>query len=820
MRDIWQDVRYGIRMLAKSPGFTAIAVLTLAAGIGANTAVFSVVNSFLFKPLAVRDASHLVVVADHTPDDDDPREVSHLDFKDLQAQNDSFTDMTAYLIHFAGLSADNRSERVLVTYTEGNYFSSLGIQPALGRMLLPSEGETAGQNPVVVLGYAYWMKRFNGDPSVVGKSVNLNGSPVTIVGVGPKNFHGTFYIVESDVYAPIGMVAKNLEDLGVLTNRAEREMRVLGHLKSGVTMAQARAGLQVIADRLEKEYFDTDKGLRMDVIPEKLARPEAASASMWPVIASVFLGLVGLILIVTCVNVTNLLLARASTRAKEMAIRAALGAGRVRMFRQLLTESLLLSALGGAGGAALGIWMMKWIEAIRLPGDFPLRSELPFDWRMFAYVTSIAIIAGLLAGLTPAWRASKMDLNVTLRESGRSLTGGAGQNRIRNVLVVAQAAGSLVVLIMAGLFLRSLEHAQKMDLGFKPEHVVNFTMDVSQLGYDEQRGRNFYRDVRERVRNMPGVTSASLAYSVPLGYYSHGAPTWKSGQEGLPESQVPRLGYNEVSADYFQTMGIEVVRGRAFEEQDQANSHRVAVVNETMAQNLWPKQDPIGQRFRFGKNESATSAEVIGVVRDSKYNFIAETPRRHFYVPLSQNYSAVRVLQVRADVPPGTFVRAIEDQIHSIDPNLPVFDVMSMNESLQGGNGFFLLRIAAIFGGGLGALGLLLAVVGVYGVISYAVNQRIHEIGIRMALGAQRENILSLVLAHGLKLVLIGLGVGLAISLATAKVAANLLVNTGALDPVAYAVATLLLVGVAVVACYIPARRAMRVDPLVALRYE
>lgn len=595
-------------------------------------------------------------------------------------------------------------------------------------------------------------------------------------------------------------------------------MRVLAHLKPGVTIVQARTSLQTIANRLEKEYPDTDKGLRMDVIPETLARPEASSASMWPVIATVFLGLVGLVLIVTCVNVTNLLLARASTRAKEMAIRAALGAGRIRMFRQLLTESLLLSVLGGAGGAAIGIWIMKWIEAIRLPGDFPLRTDLPFDWRMFAYVASITIVAGLFAGLAPAWRASRMDLNVALNESGRSLTG-AGQNRLRSILVVAQAAGSLVVLIMAGLFLRSLERAQKMDLGFKPEHVFNFTMDVSELGYDEQRGASFYREARERVRSLPGVESASLAYSVPLGYYSHGAPTWKAGQEGLPESQVPRIGYNEVGPDYFRTMGIELVEGRTIEDQDQAGSHRVAVISEAMARDFWPGQDPVGQHLRFGNNGAAES-QVVGVVRDSKYNFIAEDPKRHFFVPLSQNYSPVRVLQVRSSVPPGTLVRVIEDQIHSIDPNLPLFEVMSMNEALEGGNGFFLLRIAAIFAGGLGALGLLLAVVGVYGVISYAVNQRIHEIGIRMALGAQRENILGLVLSQGLKLVVIGLAVGLAISSAATRIVANLLVNTGAFDPVAYAVATFLLVAVAALACYIPARRAMRVDPLVALRHE
>jgi predicted permease len=819
MKDLWQDVRYGIRMLAKSPGFTAIAVLTLAVGIGANTAVFSVVNSFLFRPLPVRDASHLVVIAQHDADDTDPTQISHLDFKDFQAQNNVLSDMTAYLIHFAGLSADHRSERVLVAYVEGNYFTSLGVQPALGRVFLPSEGVTPGKDPFLILGYSYWQRRFNGDPSVVGKTVDLNGQPVTIVGVGPKNFHGTFYIVESDVYAPLASIVAQLDSSKTLINRADRQVRALAHLKPGVSIAQAQTSLQVIADRLEKQYPETNKGLRMDVFPEKLARPEANSASMWPLIATVFLGLVGLVLIVTCVNVTNLLLARASTRAKEMAIRAALGAGRIRMFRQLLTESLLLSVLGGAGGAALGVWIMKWIEAIRLPGDFPLRTDLPFDWRMFAYVASIAIAAGLLAGLTPAWRASRMDLNVTLHESGRSSTSGAGQNRLRSILVVAQAAGSLVVLIMAGLFLRSLERAHKMDLGFKPEHVFNFTMDVSELGYDEQRGANFYREARERVRNLPGVESASFAYSIPLGYYSHGAPTWKSGQEGLPESEVPRIGYNEVSADYFRTMGIDLVEGRAIEERDQDNSHRIVVINEAMAKNFWPNQDAIGQRIRFGK-DGATESEVIGVVRNSKYNFIAEDPLRHFYVPLTQSYSTVRSLQVRSGVPPGILIRAVEDQIHAIDPNLPVFDVMSMNEALQGGNGFFLLRIAAIFAGGLGALGLLLAVVGVYGVISYAVNQRIHEIGIRMALGAQRENILSLVLSQGLKLVLIGLAVGLAISLAVSRVVANLLVNTGGVDALAYSVAISLLVAVAALACYIPARRAMRVDPLVALRYE
>jgi predicted permease len=819
MRDFWSDVRYGARMLAKSPAFTLVAILTLAVGIGANTAVFSVVNSFLFHPLPVRNPARLVVVANGTDDYQSPHEVSNADFKDFQSQSDAFADMTAYLIHFSGLTANNRSERVLATYVKGNYFSALGLQPALGRLFLPSEGETLDADPVIVLGYSYWKQRFNRDPSIVGKTVILNGQPVTVVGVAPKGFFGTFFIVEANIYVPLGMLGNDVESKNIFNNRGDRQLRALAHLKPGITMEKARVSLQVIADRLNREYPDTNKNLQMAVIPETLARPEASSASMWPLIASVFLGLVGMVLLVTCVNVTNLLLARASVRSKEMAIRAALGAGRRRLFRQVLTESLLLAGLGGAAGTALGLWLMKLIENIRLPGDFPMRTSIPFDWRVFLFVASVAIACGLFAGIVPAWRASRMSLNGVLRESGRSLTDSAGHNRIRSVLVAGQAAGSLVVLIMAGLFLRSLQRAEKTTLGFNPDHVLNLTMDVSQLGYDQNRGTNFYRQVIERVRALPGVESAGFAYSVPFGYFSQWDNVWKEGQEGLPESQVPRPPHNKVDGDYFHTMGIPIVRGRAFGEQDQGSSTRVAVVNETMARTFWPGQDPIGHHFRYGTKQ-AQPVEVVGVAKDGKYVWIAEDQRTYFYVPLTQDYSAVRVLQVRASVPPAVLTRSIEDQIHSVEPDLPVFEVMSMDTALQGGNGLFLFRVAAIFAGILGGLSLLLAVCGVYGVVSYGVNQRTHEIGIRMALGAQQQNILHLVVLQGVKLVLGGLVLGIALSAGLARVLESLLVDTGALDPLAYGAASLLLIAVAVMACYLPARRAMRVDPLVALRHE
>jgi len=785
VKNLWQDVRYGIRMLAKSPGFTAVAVLTLAAGIGANTAVFSVINSFLFSPLPVRDANHLVVIAAHDAKSNYPHEISQMDFKDLEAQNNVLSDMTAYLIHFAGLSADHRSERVLVTYVEGNYFAALGIKPLLGGVFVPSEGQTPGKDPILILGYAYWMRRFNGDPGVIGKTVDIDGHLVTIVGVTPKEFHGTFFIVDSNVYAPLASITDSPESQRILHERAERQMRALAHLKPGVTIAQARTSLQIIADRLGSEYPDTDKGIQMDVISEKLARPEAGSASAWPLIATVFLGLVGLILLVTCVNVTNLLLSRASVRSREMAIRAALGAGRGRIFRQLLTESLTLSVLGGLAGAALGLYLMRWIEAIHLPGDFPLRTDLPFDWRMFAYVLSIAIAAGLLAGLVPAWRASRMDLNETLNESGRSVTGGAGRNRIRNALVIAQAAGSLVVLIIAALFFRSLDRAQKLDVGLNPDHVLNLTMDVQQLGFDETRGQSFYRQLGERIRSLPGVESATFAYSVPLGYYSQWNEVWKEGQEGIPESDVPRFPHNKIDSGYFATLGISILKGRSIGERDQSASPRVAVINETMARQFWPGADPIGHHFRYGSSQ-APEVEVVGVARDGKYTFIAEDPSPYFYVPLTQDYSSARVLQVRTSVPPATLTRSIENEVHSLAPDLPVFDVMTMRDALQGGNGLMLMRLAAQFAGALGGLGLLLAVVGVYGVISYVVNQRIHEIGIRMALGAQRKNILALVMTQGLKLVLIGLAAGLAISVAATRIVASLLVNTAGADPISY----------------------------------
>jgi predicted permease len=426
----------------------------------------------------------------------------------------------------------------------------------------------------------------------------------------------------------------------------------------------------------------------------------------------------------------------------------------------------------------------------------------------------------LLAGLVPAIRATRTDPNDTLREASRGSTGSAAHSRTRSALVVAQTAGSLVVLIMAALFLRSLQRAEKADLGFKPDHLINFTIDVQELGYDQQRGVNFYRQLGERIRALPGIESTAFAFSAPMGYYGAGLNAlWSESQRGLPASKVSSVRFNKVDSDYFRTMGIEIVSGRAIDDRDRSNTPLVAVINENLAKELWPGKDAVGHHFRRLSGDGP-DIEVVGVARYSKVNFIAETPAPYFYVPLTQNYTSVRVLHVRSSLPPAEVVREVEAQARGLDPNLPVFDVMTMAESLSGGNGFFFLRLAATFAGALGGLSLLLAVIGLYGVISFAVNERVRDIGVRMALGARRQNILVMVLLQGMKLVILGLVLGVALSVGLSRFVAGLLVDTGTLDPLAFASASLLLVAVAALACYIPARRATSIDPMQALRTE
>ena len=813
-----RDVRFGLRMLWKDPGFTALAVLTLALGIGANTAIFSLGNAFMFRPLPVKDSGRLTVIAVQNKAGGEPNEISYPDYLDYREHSSAFTDMTGYVIGVVGLGTRGHADRLLASYVSSNFFTMLGIHAAVGRLIMPGEGDAPGSGPVVVLGNSYWRRRFGGDRNVIGRSVSLDGHAVTIIGIVPQEFPGLYNVVEMDAYVPIGMLRIGTHP-DFFTSRDDREVRTFGVLKPGVSIKQAQAGLQVIADRLAHAYPDADKGQIVRVFPERIARPEPAAATSIPLVVMVFLVMVGLVLLVACINVANLLLARSAARQKEIAVRAAMGASRVRLIRQLLTESLLLAVAGGVGGALLGNWVVRGLENLRPVGDFQVRLALEFDWRVFAYTASAAILAGVVAGLAPAWRISRTDLNESLREVGRGIVGNGGRHLLRNGLVVAQVAGSLVVLVAAGLFARSLTRAQSIDLGFDPRNVLNVGLDPGLQGYDQPRAEAFFRELLRRAKTIPGVQSDSLAFSQPMGYYSDGALVYAEGQTLPPGSRVPGVPYNCVSPDYFSNMRMPILSGRAFTESDTPSSMPVAAVNRTMAQRFWPHQNALGRHFSY-QGPGGPLVTVVGVVRDAKMTELLEPPQMYFFLPQSQNYKSVHVLQLRTRVRPESLAPAVEALVRDLDPDMPIYDVMSMEQSLQGANGFFLIRMGANFGAALGGLGLLLAVVGVYGTVSFSAGRRRHEVGIRMALGAQRRSVVSLVMRQAVTLVAAGLGIGLLAAAAVMRILSSLLVNVSSYDPPTYAAVALLLVCVALVACYIPARRAARIDPMDALRHE
>jgi predicted permease len=815
---MWQDVRHGVRMLAKSPVFTLTIALTLGLGIGANAAVFSIVNALLLRPLPVADPFSLYVLSVAHPGNDQPHPVSYADFVDYRDHSDVFSDLAAYELNFAGLSTDNRADRLAVAYVTGNFFSMLGVGAAPGRPVLPPEGATFGADPVIVLGRGYWKKRFNGDPSVVGRRVLVNGRPFVVAGVVPEGFHGVYALVEFDAYMPLGMMFPASAYKDLIEKRDNHDLHAIGRLKPGLTRPEAQAKLEVLARQLEQQYPATNKAVRVVLTPERLARPEPNAANTNPFIAGVFLFLVTLVLLVACVNVINLLMVRATVRQRELAVRAALGAARGRLVRQMLTEGLLLAIAGAVAGGILGRWLSVLLARIRIPADIPIRFEFGFDWRVFGYIAGIALATGVVVGLVPALRASRTDLNDVLREGGRSMAEGAGRHRLRSALVVSQVAVSLILLIAAGLFVRSVQRAQSVDLGFDPRHVLNLSMDVSQLGLDEARGRAFYREVESRVRALPGIESVAWAYSVPFGYYNSNEYV-EAEDHPLPTDQrKPSAAYNLVGPEYFRTLKIPIARGRDFTAQDDERSRRVAIVNEFMARMLWPGEDPIGRRFRAA-NDGAWR-EVVGVTRTGKYRFIFEDPGPYYYEPIAQRYEPLRVLQIRTTGDPEAIAPSMEKEVRALNPDLPVYDVRSLEHTLDGPNGFFLLRMGALFGGALGLLGLVLALVGIYGVVSYTAAQRTQEIGVRMALGAQRGDILTLVVGHGLRLIVAGLALGVLAAFALSRVLSNLLFGISATDAATFIAVPLLLGIMALVASYVPALRATRIAPSVALRNE
>jgi predicted permease len=822
MRTLIQDIRYGIRMLLKNPAMTTVAALTLALGIGANTTIFSAVNGMLLRPLPVANADRLVVFGAQSQAANLYSAFPFPDFQDIRSQGDGFSEVIAYTLSLAGMDADGKVEPVLFSYVSSNYFQALGLKPAAGRLIYGAETEKAGTENIAVLGHGYWKKRFNSDPSIVGRQIKMNGHSITVVGIAPEGFHGTYSLVDMQAYLPFGMrtlwsQAKDKNDYW--TNRDGGDLRVLGVLKPGISRQQAQVSANLVAQRLNQQYPETHKGVTYRLYPERLARPEPDPANGLLIVGVLFMVLAGMVLLLACSNVANIVLVRATAREREMAVRTALGAARSRIVRQLLTESLVLAFLGAVLGTLVGVWATRLISSIRLEvADIPIRFDFSFDWRVFSFGVAIALLTGLLVGLAPAWRAARSDFNTVLHEGSRGILG-SGKSKFRSALVVAQVAVSLMLLAVAGLFVRSSQNAEHSYLGFDPHNVLNFTMETRTIGFDEARTRQFFRDVEDRIRVLPGVNSVSLAATVPMSYSNAGSRVYVEGKSATAKDDNPTAYYNVVDPPYFATMRVPLVRGRLLTEQDTEKTPMVAMINEAMAKKLWPNQDPLGKRFS-AKGVSGPFLEVVGVTQQGRYNDPIDDTTLFYYQPMAQNPSTFATLQIRTSAAPEALIPNVEEKIHSLAPGLPLTDVQTMEQSLGGPNGFFLFRMGSRFTVVLGLLGLVLALVGVYSVISYAASQKTHEIGVRMALGADRSDILKMVLRQGFVLVGAGLLTGLVMTFLAGRGLGSLLVGVSPSDPLTLICVAVLLAAVGLVASYIPARRAMNIEPLKALKYE
>jgi predicted permease len=824
LEDFATDLRFAFRTLTKSPGFTAIAVLTLALGIGANTAIFSIVDCLVLRPLPVERPGELVFLTVARQGRGPSTVFSYPDFSDIQKQTANVFSAVSAAGMFVtdGLAVNGQSQPMWSSYVTGNFFGLLGVKPALGRLILPSEGSVAGADPVVVVSYAYWKSRFDGDPGVVGKKASVNGVPVTIVGVAPADFHGLTSLMDFQGYIPLGMGAalKDVPKDFLVARENAQFVGVIARLRADVGLKQAQTALNVVAHRLSRQYPTADSNLTLKVLHLGPAgiMVDPTNPEILPFVSAVYLILAALVLVLACMNIVNLFLVRSATRQREMAMRAALGATRARLVRQLLTESLLLALFGCVAGIILGLGGSTAFSSIPLHTSVPIILDFRFDWRVFTYALAIAALTGILVGIVPALRAARGDINEILHEGGRTST--AGGHRLRSVLVAAQVGGSLALLIVAGLFVRSLEKAQHTNLGFDPNDVLNLTIDPHEAGYNETQAREFFRALLDRARSLPGVQSASLASSVPMetGGVS-GARLKIDGYQPPKDQRNPGAGYNAVSSGYFETMHISLLRGREIRDSDTQNSQRVAVIDQTMADRFWHGQDPIGRHFSTADDPSHPM-EVIGVAKNAVEDNIFWPDAPFFYVPFSQFYQPVATLQLRSAGALEAMVRETTGLIHSLEPAMPVYDVQSMTTALDTLNGFLIFQFAAALAASLGILGLTLAVVGVYGVISYAASQRTHEIGIRLALGAQPGQILKMIFRQGFLIVSAGLIAGVLAAAAMARLVGNLLFGVPPGDPLTYVTASVLLAIVALLASYIPARRAMRVDPMVALKYE
>jgi putative ABC transport system permease protein len=822
METLRKDLLYTLRALGRSPGFAAVAVLSLALGIGANTTIFTLVNALLLNPLPVSRPSELAAIL--TVDEKNPgaSTVSYPNFKDFRHKNDVFGGIAAYSFpNLVSMRAGNgEPEQAFVEFATGNYFDVLGLEPALGRFFLPEEDETRGSNPVAVLSHGLWKRKFGSDPKVLGSMVRLNGHPYTIVGVAPDGYKGVTVIFGPDLWVPT-MMQEQLAPAqfrNFFNDRRALFFNVFGRLRPGVSLDQASANVGVISNALAQEYPEPNHGRSAKAVPlvEASLLPGGPAGRQALVLGSVVLmTIVGLVLLIACSNVANLMLAKAVARQKEIAIRLSMGAGRSRLIRQLLTESTVLGILGGLFGILVAYVGRNFIWSFRPAFVANNLIQPTLDVHVFVFALGVSLATGLLFGLVPALQASRFSVVEALKNDSRAVGGAERRFSLRNALVVVQVALSLVSLIAAGLFLRSSSHARDIDPGFETKKLGIVLVNPGQGGYDQARSERFYDDVLARVSSIPGLRSASWSSNFPL-FGGFSRSVFPEGLENQEHQDGILVSANTVDVGYFETFGVALLHGRDFTAADRKDSMPVAIVNEKMAQQFWPGEDAVGKRFRFYGNNFFT--EVAGVVETAKIVTLGEDPQPCFYVPLDQNFSDAMNLYVRTDADPTQVLAAAQREIRAMDPLVPVINPLTVGEVID--QSLFAPKLAAALLGVMGVIALALASVGLYGVLAFRVAQRSREIGLRMALGAGRSEVLRMVLASAMSVVGVGVAIGLVAAFAVSRAVASLLFGISTTDPTTFLGVTVLLAVVALLASTLPALRASRVDPLVTLRYQ
>jgi predicted permease len=804
------DVRHGFRSLIKNPGLTGAAIMSLALGIGANTTLFTWVKAVLVRPVPGASDPASLHVAVITSRDGTRDFWSYPNYRDVRARATTF-DITIQGELVISLAADGRSERAFGAIVSGNYFEVMGVGAAAGRLLTTDDDRTPGAHPVVVLSYPYWQRRFTGDPAIVGRVVLINNTPFTVVGVTQRGFIGSFMGLEVGAWVPMAM-QRQTQGSSLLEARGDGRMTCWARLRAGATREEASAELDTIMQQLALEYPQPNQGRRAAIVLPRDA-PFGAPVAL-RLMLLVLSAVMMLVLAIACANVANLLLSRAVGRRREIAIRLSLGASRGRLLRQLLTESVLLALAAGTLAGVAAFWTSGLLKAIIPPIDAPIDLGIAVDGPTMIFALALSIATGVVFGLAPAWQATRADTMTALKEEGGRGAGGGSGRRLRGALVVAQVAVCLVLLVGAGLFMRSLAAIQRVNPGFDVERQLSVAMDLSLNGYDAETARQFHDRVVSSVTALPGVAAAAFSQQLPLGFSGSTSTRVVIDAYTPPANEEPAVGYNVVSARYFETMGIPIVAGREFSPADSVTATPAVVINETMATRYWSGRDPIGTRVRADDG----SYVVVGIVRDIKYGTLDEPSQPHLYFNLAQRYSSGVLLQVRTAGDPLALVRPVREAVRAIDPNLPLWDARPVSEHME--QAVFPQRLGATLLGVMSALALLLATVGLCGVMSYAVSQRMPEMGVRLALGASPSALRRMVIGHGVRLTIVGVGIGLAAAFGATRLIASVLPGITATDPLTFVSVPAALLGVAVAAAWLPARRASRVDPILALRRE